>query len=186
MRIISGKFKGRIIKTGSGPGYRPATGKVRESLFSMLESMGIDWSKARVLDIFAGSGSLGFEALSRGAGSVHFIEKSALACSIIRENIAALDISKNRAVLIKADALNYSAKKDLGHFDLIFIDPPYGQGLMEPVLNNLLLGPALVSGTLISAETEYDSAQSLDHFPGLALIRDRNFGQTRILLWEKT
>ena len=67
MRIIAGEYRGRHIRTGEGPGYRPATGKVRESLFSMLESQGVDWGGTRVADIFAGSGSLGMEALSRGA-----------------------------------------------------------------------------------------------------------------------
>ena len=76
MRIIAGTLKGRRIRTTEGPGYRPATGRVRESVFSMLESLGVDWPACRAADIFAGSGALGIEALSRGAASVLFVESS--------------------------------------------------------------------------------------------------------------
>ena len=75
MRIISGSCRGRVLQTVTGPGYRPAMGKVRESLFSMLEARGVVWGAVRFLDVFAGSGSLGFEALSRGAVFADFIEK---------------------------------------------------------------------------------------------------------------
>lgn len=75
MRIVGGQFKGRSIKTGEGPGYRPATMKVRESIFSMLQARGVVFASVRVIDMFAGSGSLGIECLSRGAEDVWFVEK---------------------------------------------------------------------------------------------------------------
>ena len=87
MRIIAGALKGRRIRTTEGPGYRPATGRVRESVFSMLESLGVDWSACRAADIFAGSGALGIEALSRGAASVLFVELAARAAGLIRTNL---------------------------------------------------------------------------------------------------
>ena len=87
MRIIGGQYKGRSIKTCEGPGYRPATSKVRESIFSMLMARGVDFSEARVVDMFAGSGSLGIECLSRGAPEAWFIEKSNKASALIRKKI---------------------------------------------------------------------------------------------------
>ena len=88
MRIIAGACRGRTLHTVTGPGYRPAMGRVRESLFSMLEARGVVWGAVRVLDVFAGSGSLGFEALSRGARFADFIEKDHRAAECLRKNAA--------------------------------------------------------------------------------------------------
>jgi 16S rRNA (guanine966-N2)-methyltransferase len=104
IRITSGAFKGRRIETTTGPGYRPATEKVREALFSMLEARVGDWEDLVAADIFAGSGSLGFEALSRGARRVHFIENSAKAAKLIRSTVRQLDLSPSRAHIAKRDA----------------------------------------------------------------------------------
>ena len=103
MRIIAGKYKGRKIKTCFGPGYRPATGRVRESLFSMLEARGMFWPEAAVLDVFAGSGSLGLESLSRGARKVVFWEKNARAANSIRANLRLFDIPETRAKVLCTD-----------------------------------------------------------------------------------
>ena len=84
MRIIAGALGGRNLKTVEGPGYRPATAKVREAIFSMLSSRGVVWSGLRVLDLFAGSGGIGIEALSRGAGFAVFVEQNPKAAEIIR------------------------------------------------------------------------------------------------------
>ncbi len=87
MKIIAGALKGRTLKTLTGPaGYRPAMGKVRESLFSLLEARGVIWAESIVLDLFAGSGSLAFEAVSRGAKKAYFVEKDAKASACIAQN----------------------------------------------------------------------------------------------------
>ncbi|MFP4128785.1 MAG: 16S rRNA (guanine(966)-N(2))-methyltransferase RsmD, partial [Desulfonatronovibrio sp.] len=154
MRIISGEYKGRKLKTGTGPGYRPATGKVRESLFSMLESRLPEWQEMSVLDVFAGSGSLGLEALSRGAKSALFIEKSLKACAIIKENISMLGIPRKRAQVKKADALSFLSKPGEKPFDLVFVDPPYGKDMVFPAINMLMESNLLNENGLISAEIE--------------------------------
>jgi 16S rRNA (guanine966-N2)-methyltransferase len=185
MRIISGEHKGRIIKTGTGPGYRPATGKVRESLFSILEARGICWSGTEILDIYAGSGALGLEALSRGAKSAWFIEKSSHACAIIRQNILALKISRQRARVIKSDALTFINKKMENRFDLVFVDPPYGLDLVQPSLDGLIKSNLVRTGGLISIEMEAHLYLEVQLPDDLELIKDRHFGQTRILIWKK-
>ncbi|MFO7728126.1 MAG: 16S rRNA (guanine(966)-N(2))-methyltransferase RsmD [Desulfonatronovibrio sp.] len=185
MRLISGEYKGRILKTGKGPGYRPATGKVRESLFSMLESRVPEWPEMTVLDVFAGSGSLGLETLSRGAGSALFIEKSFQACAIIKENISILGISPKRARVKKTDALSFLSRPGEIPFDLVFIDPPYGMDMVVPAINMLMDSNLLNEKGLISAEVEAFLAIDTQFHPDLKLVKDRLFGQTRILIWSR-
>jgi 16S rRNA (guanine966-N2)-methyltransferase len=185
MKIIAGQYKGRILKTMTGPGYRPATGKIRESLFSMLESTAIRWTEAEALDVFAGSGSLGFEALSRGAKSVLFIEKNAKACLKIKQNISTLNITPLKAQVINADALLFLDKGMNRSFDLVFIDPPYGRDLARPALDILLRSNLLSRHGLVCIEIERQLSFQPQFHADLELIKDKNFGQTRILIWTK-
>lgn len=111
MRIIAGQYKGRSLKTTTGPGFRPAMGKVREALFSMLEARGVDWPEARVLDLFAGSGSLGFEALSRGAAKVGFVEAASYAVKVIEANAGLLDVERERIAVWREDALKLLSRR---------------------------------------------------------------------------
>ncbi len=184
MRIISGQYKGRVLKTCSGPGYRPATGKVRESVFSMLESRGIDWSRIRVLDVFAGSGALALECLSRGAMSALLIEKNFKACSVIRENISLLGISREKVQVLKVDALNFLSSSSGQSFDLIFVDPPYGKNLLEPTLRSLFQKDMVIRGGYICAEIEANLDFDPVELSHAELVKDKHFGQTRILIWK--
>lgn len=184
MRIIAGEYRGRGIRTTEGPGYRPATGKVRESLFSMLESLGVEWSGTRVADIFAGSGSLGIEALSRGALGAVFVEKAAQAASLIRFNLEALAVQRQRYAVVKADALRW-LDGERGPFGLVFIDPPYGKDLLLPALKSLLDRQGLAPEGLICAEVEAGLAFDNPPRPDLILLRDKLYGQTRICIWRR-
>lgn len=184
MRIIAGAFRGRSIRTTQGPGYRPVTGKVRESAFSMLEAQGVTWSRARVVDIFAGSGSLGIEALSRGALSVVFVEKAHQAASLLRENLQALGIPKSQWAVVKGDALRFLHNAS-DPWDLVFIDPPYGQDLLLPTLTLLTKQDHLAPKGMVCAEVEANLV--VPHpVSSLTLLRDRLYGQTRIYLWQKS
>lgn len=185
MRIISGQYKGRLLKTCSGPGYRPATGKVRESVFSMLESRGVDWSRTRILDVFAGSGSLAFECLSRGAASALLIEKNSKACSVIRENISLLGICREKVQVLKIDALKFLSTSADQFFDLVFVDPPYGKNLLEPTLESLLQKDMVGRDGFICAEIEADLDFDPAELSPAELIKDKHFGQTRFLIWKK-
>lgn len=185
MRIIAGEYRGRQIRTTEGPGYRPATGKVRESLFSMLESLGVDWEETRVADIFAGSGSLGIEALSRGAKNAVFVEKAAQAATLIRSNLEALGVERRRCNVAKTDALRWLGGSGCGPFDLVFIDPPYGKDLLLPTLGLLLERGALTQDGIVCAEVE--AGLSFENPPrqDLLLLRDKLYGQTRICIWRR-
>ena len=186
MRIISGKYGGRSLKTVSGPGYRPATAKVRGALFSMLESRGMDWHGARVLDLFAGSGALAFESISRGAATACFVEMNKKAAAAIRTNAAALHIEPQQYEVFVEDAVAMVGKRARAAFDLIFIDPPYGKNLLAPVLSKVLRLDWLAEDGFICAEIEAgldvpDTPEGLD----IELVVNRTYGQTRILLWAK-
>ena len=122
MRVITGLYKGRTIKTVDDRSVRPATDRVKQTIFNMLMNR-IDLDGARVLDLFAGSGNLGIEALSRGADHVTFVESNEEAASCIERNIETLGC-ENAATILEMDAMGYLDNGN-GPFDLIFADPPY-------------------------------------------------------------
>jgi 16S rRNA (guanine966-N2)-methyltransferase len=189
MRLTGGMHKGRQLKTlPEGPGYRPAMARVREALFSMLQAKGVQWDTARVLDLFAGSGSLGFEALSRGAPVVWFMENNPGAVKLIAGNAVALDIEEYRYRVLAGDLLKELRRAPKASFNLAFIDPPYGKNVFLPTLHALLnrtRGDWLEPESLVVAETAI--AMKLDPeniHPQLTLLTHRNYGQTRITIWQ--
>lgn len=181
MRIISGKFGGRIIKTGNG-GARPAMGRTREALFSILESRGIIWENLRVLDVFAGTGSLGFEALSRGAAHVDFVDNSPELCKTLRLNAEALDILDSCGIFCE-EARKFMARRPNLAYGLVFIDPPYRKNLASHVISALPGRNFLHDGSFVCAEIE--KGAEFDVPPALQLRTRRNFGQTTLEIWEK-
>lgn len=122
MRIITGLYKGRVLRTVQDLSVRPATERVRQTLFNMLVNR-IAFEGITVLDLFAGSGSLGFEALSRGAARVTFVEQSDEASEFIEENARALDC-EDAVEILQMDAMGFLAARH-GTYDLVFADPPY-------------------------------------------------------------
>ncbi|HKK32802.1 MAG TPA: 16S rRNA (guanine(966)-N(2))-methyltransferase RsmD [Desulfomicrobiaceae bacterium] len=189
MRIISGRFGGRVLRTTSGPGYRPATGRVRESLFSMLEARGICWSETRVIDIFAGSGSLGIECLSRGAPQAWFVEKSPRAAGLIRRNLQELGARSSEYEVVTRDLFTFLASPPSVRFQLAFLDPPYGRNLLKPAVDRLLETGLVNDDALICAEVEKSVEPIIPKETGtvqLELLRDKIYGQTRIYLWKTT
>ena len=121
LRIIAGEFKGRRLKTPSGRTVRPTGDRVKEAWFSILQQSIPD---ARVLDLFAGSGALGFEALSRGAVSVEFVENSKASLAAIRDNATTLNVG-DRVTIHRSDALHFAERLQPGAYDVAFADPPY-------------------------------------------------------------
>ncbi len=156
MRIVAGRFGGRAILAPKGRGTRPTSDRAREALFNILSHA--DWAPAldgaRVIDLFAGSGALGLEAISRGANFCLFVETDHGARGAIRENIEALG-------LYGVTRLHRRSATDLGEkpanlgapFDLAFLDPPYGKGLAEAALDVLRNGGWLSAGALAVVET---------------------------------
>jgi len=185
MRIIGGQYKGRRIKTCEGPGYRPATMKVRESIFSMLMARGVDFEQVRVVDMFAGSGSLAIECLSRGANKAWFVEKSSKAAGLIRKNLLELGVDKKHVRVVSKDLFGVLSKRPDSPFDLVFIDPPYGKDLLVPALEKALKNGWIAPDALVLAEVE-TSIKAPEEGPiaEMELLTDREYGQTRILLWR--
>lgn len=185
MRIIAGAYKGRVLKTTVGPGFRPAMGKVREALFSMLEAKGVDWRSARVLDLFAGSGSLGFEALSRGAAYVCFVENAPYAARVINANAKLLGADGNRVDIRAEDVAKVLQHRPSQGYSVIFIDPPYAADVLTSTLHALLQNQWALPGTLINAEVEARRSFAPEKaHPALETLVDRAYGQTRVILWN--
>lgn len=136
MRIISGRFRGRVIKMPDSKLVRPTTDKVKESLFNILINQ-IDFDGIKVCDIYAGSGSLGLEALSRGAAEVHFIEKNFPVQKNLAENIKALGAEKDCRIF-KMEAVAFSKVAVHDKYDLILADPPFFKDDIHAVVKNLL------------------------------------------------
>ncbi|MCS6760471.1 MAG: 16S rRNA (guanine(966)-N(2))-methyltransferase RsmD, partial [Candidatus Devosia euplotis] len=131
MRIVAGKFKGKQLISPSDDSIRPTADRVRESMFNILASrLGLVFDGLRVLDLFAGIGALGFEALSRGAAHATFVDMGAEASGLIRDHIEAFGVGGNTK-LLRRDAVDLDPTSTFGKFDLVFLDPPYGQGLGE-------------------------------------------------------
>lgn len=132
MRVITGSARGRRLKELEGMETRPTTDRVKEGLFNVLQC---DIEGRRVLDLFAGTGQLGIECLSRGAASAVFVDRRADAVRLVRENLAATGL-QDRARVTQGDSLEYlRALRE--RFDLVFLDPPYQAGLLEPALEML-------------------------------------------------
>ena len=176
MRVISGSVRGRRLKTPENYDIRPTTDNVKESLFNIIQ---FDIEGRRVLDLFAGTGQLGIECLSRGAESVVFIDQSREAVKIIKENLRACGLN---APVLQQEALSYL--RACGSFDLIFVDPPYDSGLYEPVLNAINSVDILSDGGIIVCESRRETPM-----PELAAPyqkrREYRYGKVKLTLYMK-
>lgn len=166
LRIIAGKFKGRILKTPKSASTRPTQGMLREAVFNICQNEIVD---ARFLDLFAGSGAMGLEALSRGAAHVTFVEQNGQAIACIKENIAALQVEKLTRIIPR------DASRALGLlagevFDLIYIDPPYDTPMdLTPMM------PLLAANGSLFLEERYDPKRNESNY-GLKAKEVRRFG----------
>ena len=184
MRLIAGRFKSRPLVAPKGLAARPTADRVRESLFNWIEhGLQIDLDGGRVIDLFAGSGALGFEALSRGAAFALFVETGAAARGAIRDNIEALGLY-GATRLHRRDATLLGAKPaGLGPpFDLAFLDPPYRKGLAGPALAALAKGGWLAPGAHALVETAAEEAPPAP--PGYAALAARSCGPARITAYR--
>ena len=152
MRIVGGHLRGRTLAAPRSQAIRPTADRLRESLFNILvHAYGDPISGARVLDLFAGTGALGLEALSRGATFALFVDDGAEARALLRENVAALGLG-GATRIFRRDATKLGAAHPLEPFSLAFLDPPYGQGLAEKALVSARAGGWLSPGALIVVE----------------------------------
>lgn len=183
MRIVGGKFKGHSIAPPHGSATRPTTDRVRESVFNILMH-GIDGlalEGARVLDLFAGTGAMGLEAISRGARFCQFVDDSTEARGLIRKNADALGVI-GLAKIWRRDAADLGPCSPQPRFDLVFADPPYGKGLGEKALKSLVAGDWLNPGGIVVLEESHKAV--VNDIAGLALIDERNYGDTTIRFYR--
>lgn len=178
MRVISGTFRGRRLAAFAGQDIRPTQDRVREAIFSILQSKLGTFDKLKVLDLFAGSGSLAIEALSRGAASACLVEKAPAAVKVLRANLERCRLS-TEAVVFNRDAWQTLQQFKQRDFDLVFLDPPYGQGLAERALIELEKLELLGENGIICAETGTD--ETLPESVGrLQRIDQRRYGSIMI------
>lgn len=179
MRIVGGEFRGRTLISPKSEATRPTSDRTRESLFNILANR-LDFEGLRVLDLFAGTGALGIEALSRGADNCVFVEKASSPYGVIRQNIESFDLHK-RTKLLKIDATKLGNNRGKG-FDLVFLDPPYGKALGESSVKSLLENNWLnEDATLILEEAVTSAPARLD---GFVLEDQRKFGDTMIGIFK--
>lgn len=189
VRISGGLFRGRLLHVPADGWIRPTMGRVRESLFSMLAR---HVTHATALDLFAGCGLLGLEALSRGAETIFFVDLAQKAVQSIEKNVTLCGV-RERSVILRGDALHHHTLNQIstwakqnpaGHkpFNLVFLDPPYRLGLVSSATQRLEQSGLLAPGAIIVAEQEAETEPE----PALSwhLLQNRRYGDTRIIFWQ--
>ena len=179
-RVTAGSSRGRVLKTPAGRSTRPTTSLVREALFNII---GDSIRGARVLDLFAGAGTLGIEALSRGAASATFVERDRACANIVAENLAATGFAQQGDVA-SADAIDWLRQhaSGLATYNLLLLDPPYrDSGALTAVLEALDRAPLRDQALLV---VEHHRSQPLPPLPRLTQVRDRDYGTTRLTFFR--
>jgi 16S rRNA (guanine966-N2)-methyltransferase len=179
VRIIGGAWRGRKLLVPAIPGLRPTPDRVRETLFNWLQ---LELPAARCLDLFAGSGALGFEAASRGAREVVMVESEPVAVHLLRDAAQRMEAGQ-RVRVIHADALHWLREAPLP-FDIVFLDPPYGSDLLQPAIAGLEHGGGLAAHARIYFECAA-AGLSPELPPGWRVRREKRAGQVRYALAER-
>lgn len=180
MRVTGGKVKGQVLKVPKSHSVRPTTDLARQVIFSILENTASDWS--RVLDLYAGSGALGIEALSREAKWADFIDQKPQCCAIIKENLEKTKLASQAHVYCcpANKAVNFLN----GKYNIIFVDPPYSDPSINNLLTSLATSKLMTENSLIVVP--HSSRSSLEPaYDGLHLIKERQHGDTCISVYQK-
>ena len=176
MRVITGTARGRKLETPTNYDIRPTTDNVKESIFNIIQ---FDIEGRKVLDLFAGTGQLGIECLSRGAESVTFVDENREAIRIIKENLKTCQL---KGTVMQTDALSFV--KNCGKFDLIFIDPPYDSKLYEPVLEAINSVDILSDGGIIVCEARKEKLLPEMNLP-YRKRKEYNYGKLKVCIYTK-
>ncbi len=179
MRIVGGRFRGRVLKAPSTPGVRPTSDRLREAVFNILaHSYDDPCVDARVIDLFAGTGALGFEAVSRGGKFALFVDDSAEGRALTRENVEQLGLG-GETKIFRRDATKLGPMPPQDAFTLAFLDPPYGKGLAPLALASLRDGGWLAQDALcVVEEASHGALESVECF---TLLEKREYGDTQVL-----
>jgi 16S rRNA (guanine966-N2)-methyltransferase len=176
LRIVAGKWRSRLLNIADVPGLRPTSERIRETLFNWLSPT---IPGARCLDLFAGTGALGLEALSRGAGDVVFVEKSPVAAKVLRDNVQVLDAST--ADVRQANALAFLEAPAGKKFDIVFLDPPFAADMLGDLCRLLDEASVLCSGALVYLEEDRARPET-DLPPGWRILKSKTAGNVRYSL----
>jgi 16S rRNA (guanine(966)-N(2))-methyltransferase RsmD len=179
MRVITGKARGVQLKTPDGMDTRPTTDRVKEALFSIIH---FDIPGASVLDLFAGSGQLGIEALSRGASEAVFVDIREDACKLVKENLRRTKL-QDQGKVIKAEYAQF-LRNCHRKFGIIFLDPPYSEDFLEKSLNFITEIDILQSGGIIVTERSFEKSL-LGDFPGYSRSKDYKYGKIILTIFRK-
>lgn len=181
MRIVSGKFRGSLLQTPEGPATRPTSDRARQAVFNILEHAAFapELAGSRVLDLFAGSGALGLEALSRGAAFCLFVETDDQARGAIRDNIEALSLF-GQTRIHRRDATDLGPRPSSAGaaFDLAFLDPPYRKGLAERAMAEMAKFEWVKDGALVVVERAADEPPL--SVPGFEMLDERRYGAAKV------
>jgi 16S rRNA (guanine966-N2)-methyltransferase len=179
VRIVGGRFRGRSLVGPKSDAIRPTSDRLRETLFNVLAHAYDDpLEGARVLDLFAGTGAMGLEALSRGAAFALFVDEGAQARSLIRENVEALGVGGSTR-LFRRDATRLGAAAPNLPFSVVFCDPPYGKDLVPKALRSCADGGWLTEGALVVVEEAQGAEIALP--AGFAEVERRDYGETKVI-----
>ncbi|MFZ7104490.1 MAG: 16S rRNA (guanine(966)-N(2))-methyltransferase RsmD [Peptococcaceae bacterium] len=181
MRVIAGSCRGKRLKSVKGYSTRPTADRVKEAIFNVLTPQ---VKGTKVLDLFAGTGSIGIEALSRGSDFVCFVDKDRKAVQVIKENLSGCKLT-DRAQILPLDylkALNILKSKNI-NFDLIFLDPPYKMLIIEAILEKIIRLNLLAKDGVIIAETAQDSNLAIE-YEDLVKVRENIYGDTKITYFQ--
>ncbi len=182
MRVVGGRFRGRALAAPRSQDIRPTSDRLRELLFNILiHSYGLPQADTRVLDLFAGTGALGLEAISRGAAQALFVETGVEGRGLIRSNIEALGLTGVTRIL-RRDATALGPAGTIQPFDLAFLDPPYGNGLGEKALLSAAEGGWLKPGALLVLEER--AGANVKSPAGFAVLDRREGGESQLLLFR--
>lgn len=182
MRIIGGKYRGRRLISPDDRHIRPTSDRLRESLFNMIQHGPYpDLDGARVLDMFAGTGAFGLEALSRGAAHVTFLDTDRRSLKLIHQNV---DLLNGKEITTIECANATKPFSNIGNFDIIFLDPPYKKDLLGPTLQNIQLQGLASPESLIITESSKDEDIVFNEF--FKIIIQKNIGSSQICFLEKT
>ncbi len=185
MRITAGKFKARTLAAPGDASVRPTSDKVRQAIFNILEHRDFGFpfrlEGARVVDLFAGTGAMGLEALSRGARYCLFVDDAADSRALIRQNVEAFGLT-GATKIWRRDAATLGPLDTLAPFDLAFLDPPYRRGLLAPALAGLHSGGWLLAPALVVAEMSEE--EDLPPTEGYEMLDDRVYGDTRVVMFK--
>ncbi|MCX8570698.1 MULTISPECIES: 16S rRNA (guanine(966)-N(2))-methyltransferase RsmD [Hyphomicrobiales] len=182
MRVVGGELRGRALATPRDHAIRPTTDRAREAVFNVLaHRFGDRLEGARVLDLFAGTGALGIEALSRGASYCVFIEETAEGRGLIRTNVETFGLT-GRTKIFRRDATGLGDAGTLGPFGLVFADPPYGKGLGERALRSARAGGWLAPRALCVVEET--ASVAFEPGPGFSVVDERSYGETVVRFIE--